>query len=154
MSKIEQAVADHYGDEGLLERIFSGLEKNGVNLKNLKPEDISPVDGFHIGGRAATIHAVGKMSLGPDDHVLDVGCGIGGTARFMASETGCRVTGIDLTPEYISTAKILSTRTGLDHRVNFEICSALNMPFENGSFDAAITFHVAMNIEQRIELYK
>ncbi len=94
------------------------------------------------------------MSLGPDDHVLDVGCGIGGAARFMASETGCRVTGINLTPEFISTAKILSTLTGLDHRLNFKIDNALNMPFENGSFDAAITFCVAMNIEQRVELYK
>ncbi|MEE8352697.1 MAG: methyltransferase domain-containing protein, partial [Rhodospirillales bacterium] len=77
------------------------------------------------------------MSLGPDAHVLDVGCGIGGAARFMAGETGCRVTGIDLTPEYISTVKILSTLTGLDHRVNFKIDNALNMPFEKGSFDAA-----------------
>jgi len=154
MTEIEQAVADHYGDKGLLGRIYEGLEKKGVDIKNLKPEDISPVDEFHIGGRAATIHAVGKMSLGPDDHVLDVGCGIGGAARFMASEKGCRVTGIDLTPEFISTANILSTLTGLDERVHFDIASALNMPFESRSFDAAITFHVAMNIAQRIELYE
>ncbi len=154
MSKIEQAVADHYGDKGVLGRIFSGLEKTGVNIKNLKPEDLSPVDEFHIGGRAATIHAVGKMSLGPDDHVLDVGCGIGGAARFIASEKGCRVTGIDLTPEFISTANILSTLTGLGDRVKFDIASALDMPFERHVFDAAITFHVAMNIAQRIELYE
>lgn len=154
MTEIEQTVADHYGDKGLLGRIYEGLEKKGVDINNLKPEDLSPVDEFHIGGRTATIHAVGKMSLGPNDHVLDVGCGIGGAARFIASEKGCRVTGIDLTPEFISTANILSTLTGLAGRVKFDIASALDMPFERHSFDAAISFHVAMNISQRTELYK
>ncbi|NQV84420.1 MAG: methyltransferase domain-containing protein [Rhodospirillales bacterium] len=149
----EREVTQHYGDSGLITRIFAGLEAAGADLNNLTPEDLSPVDEFHLGGRKATIHAVSKLPLNKDSHVLDIGCGIGGTARFIASETGCRVTGIDLTPEYISTAQILNSRTGLADQVTCEIANALNMPFDEATFDVATTFHVAMNISERGKLY-
>jgi ubiquinone/menaquinone biosynthesis C-methylase UbiE len=91
--------------------------------------------------------------LEPESHVLDVGCGIGGAARFLAAQFGNRVTGIDLTPEYIEVAKELTRRVGLDENLRFETASALAMPFDDGAFDAAITLHVAMNIPSRAEFY-
>ena len=153
MSDIESAVARHYGDADLLARIFAGLETAGVDVNSLAPDDLAPVDEFHIGGRKATAYAVAKMSLGGAEHVLDVGCGIGGTARFIATQTGCRVTGIDLTPEYIAAANMLTKMTGLGDRVSHEIASALAMPYAGETFDAAITIHVAMNIPDRAALY-
>lgn len=153
MKDIESAVARHYGDAGLLARIFSGLEASGVDPNRLRPEDLAPVDEFHIGGREATEGAVAKMALSRDQHVLDIGCGIGGAARYIAERVGCKVTGIDLTPEFIQVARTLTDRTGLGDKVGFEIASALAMPFEDGTFDAAITFHVAMNIPERAALY-
>ena len=153
MKNIEGAVAQHYGDAGLLARILGGLEASGADLNRLRPEDLAPVDEFHIGGREATERAVAKMSLRADGHVLDIGCGIGGTARYIAGQIGCRVSGIDLTPEYIDVAKTLTDRTGLADKVTFETANALAMPFDDGTFDAAITFHVAMNIRERAALY-
>ncbi len=153
MNPLETKIADHYGDAELLARIDAGLETAGIDRNNLTPDDLAPVEEFHIGGRMATEHLVSKMSLSDGDHVLDVGCGIGGAARLIARQTGGRVTGIDLTPEYIETARILTERTGLADRVRLEIASALEMPFEDKSFDAAITIHVAMNIADRAALY-
>lgn len=153
MRKIEDAVARHYGASGLLARIYAGLEASGADLDNLQPDDLAPVEEFHIGGRIATARAVEKLSPQEDHHVLDVGCGIGGTARFIAGQVGCRVTGIDLTPDYIDVAKALTERTGLAGKVSYHVASALDMPFEDASFDAAITLHVAMNIPDRVGLY-
>lgn len=153
MNSLESAVAQHYGDEDLLVRILSGLEATGVDLDHMQPDDLAPVEEFHIGGRKATAELVGKMSLGRGQHVLDIGCGIGGAARYMAAQTGCSVTGIDLTSEYIEIAKTLTEMTGLDDRVGFEISSALDIPFKHSVFDAAITLHVAMNIPERAALY-
>ena len=153
MTDIESTVARHYDVPDLLAAIYAGLEKTGVDLDNLALEDLAPVDEFHIGGRTATAHAIGKLAPGRGDHVLDIGCGIGGAARFMASETGCRVTGLDLTPEFIETAQRLTEKTGLGANVNFEVASALHMPFADGAFDKAITLHVAMNIQDRAGLY-
>jgi SAM-dependent methyltransferase len=118
------------------------------------PEQLAPVDEFHIGGRTATVHAVARMGLKATDHVLDVGCGLGGATRYMAATFGCPVTGIDLTPEYIAAAQDLARRTGLADRIDYRVGSALAMPFADGAFDAALTLHVAMNIKDRPGLYR
>jgi MPBQ/MSBQ methyltransferase len=151
---LEQAVARHYGLGDLKDRILKAIAAAGLNPDRLGPEQLAPVDEFHIGGRAATIHAVAKMGLKPGDHVLDVGCGIGGATRYLAATAGCRVTGIDLTPEYIAAAEELAHRTGLADRIGYRVASALAMPFKDGAFDAVITLHVAMNIKDRPGLYR
>ena len=153
MDGLENAVARHYGADDLLARIEAGLKSSGADLANLTLEDLVPVDEFHVGGRKATQHALSRMSLSATDHVLDVGCGLGGAARYIAAQYGCRVTGIDLTPEYIDVAQQLTARLGLSASLQFETASALAMPFEDGSFDAAVTFHAAMNIQDRAGLY-
>jgi len=154
MSTIESTVAQHYGDADLLARILAGLKEAGVEPDHVQPDDLAPVEEFHIGGRKATAYAVDKMSLNKNQHILDIGCGIGGAARYIATHSGCQVTGIDLTTEYISTARKLTILTGLDDKVSFEVTSALAMPFDNETFDAAITIHVAMNISRRAALYR
>jgi SAM-dependent methyltransferase len=150
----ERAVARHYQVSALTERLLKAAAAAGLDIDRLTPDDLGPIDEFHIGGRAATKHLVAKMRLGGSEHVLDIGCGIGGAARYVAVSTGCRVTGIDLTPEYIETARELSRRTGVGDRTRFEAGSALRMPFTDASFDAAITLHVAMNIKERAGLYR
>lgn len=150
---LERAVAQHYGGQGIAGRILDGLKAAGVDPERLKPEDLAPVDEFHIGGRAATETVLAKLGLNEADHVLDIGCGIGGTARYMAQEFGCRVVGIDLTPEYVEAARLLTERTGLADGVEFQVASALDLPFRDATFDAAVSFHVAMNIKDRPRLY-
>lgn len=149
----ESKVAEHYGDPELLSRIIRGLEASGVALDALGADDLAPVEEFHIGGRRATAYAVDRMSLDGGQHVLDIGCGIGGAARYIAANSACTVTGVDLTPEYVLIARRLTEMTGLGHKVGFELASALDMPFEDGCFDAAISLHAAMNIHDRDALY-
>lgn len=151
---LEDAVVRHYGVSDLAQRIFRALAAAGVTSERLTPEQLAPVDEFHIGGRPATEYALAKIELTGSDHVLDVGCGLGGATRYLASTVGCRVTGIDLTADYIEVAELLADRTGLRERMSYETASALSMPFAAAMFDAAITFHAAMNIGDRVGLYR
>ena len=95
MSDLERDVARHYQASDLAARVLEALRAAGKDIGRLTPDDLAPVDEFHVGGRAATIHALEKLHLHKDQHVLDVGCGIGGAARYVAHTFGCRVTGID-----------------------------------------------------------
>ncbi len=151
---LEEAVARHYGVGDLTERILAAMAAAGIDAEHVTPEELAPIDEFHIGGRPATVHAVAKMGLKPEDHVLDVGCGIGGASRYVASAIGCRVTGIDLTPGYVAAAQELARRTSLAGRVSYLVASARAMPFGDRTFDAALTIHVAMNIKDRSGLYR
>jgi ubiquinone/menaquinone biosynthesis C-methylase UbiE len=85
----------------------------------------------------------------PETEVLDVGCGLGGAARFVASRYGCHVTGIDLTPEFIETAKVICGWVNLDSHISLHQGSALAMPFADRAFDRAYMLHVGMNIDDK-----
>lgn len=149
----DNAVAAHYSAGGLGDRILAGLRQAGLDPASIRPADLAPVDEFHMGGRAATQFVTGLMHLSPGMHVLDIGSGLGGLSRYLADECGCRATGIDLTPEFVEVANMLTELTGLTGRVDFHTGSALDMPWEAATFDAAMTFHVAMNIADRPRLY-
>jgi SAM-dependent methyltransferase len=85
--------------------------------------------------------------------VLDIGCGLGGSARTLAAEFGCHVTGVDLSEEFVDAAFVLSERVGLAEMVDFRHGDALNLPFEKNRFDAAFMIHVTMNIADKKGLF-
>jgi ubiquinone/menaquinone biosynthesis C-methylase UbiE len=147
------AVADHYTHGRLLDAILAGVTALGKTPQTLDIGDLAPVDEFHIGGRQATEDFVAQLGLSPEDHVLDVGCGIGGTARYLASTCGCRVTGLDLTPEFVEAGRVLCAWVGLGERVDLTQGSALAMPFEPARFDAVVMLHVGMNIADKAGLF-
>ena len=150
---LENAVAAHYGRPGLAEAIIDGLRKAGADPEAPTLQDLAPVDEFHTAGRLSTLKALEITPLEAGMHVLDAGCGIGGTARCLAKEHACRVTGIDLTPEYVEVARQLTSRMLLSSACTFHQGSVLDMPFPDRSFDAGVSFHVAMNIEDRSKFY-
>ncbi len=150
---LETSVAAHYGRGGLAEAILDGVAAAGLDPDALTIEDLAPVDEFHTAGRMATLTALAMTALEAGMHVLDAGCGIGGTSRCLAVEHGCRVTGIDLTPEYVDVARMLTDRLGLADACRFDVGSATDMPYAEATFDAAVSFHVAMNIEDRQAFY-
>lgn len=150
---LEEKVAAHYHRTDLLDAIINGLKKSGANPNAPSLEDLAPVDEFHTAGRAATVMALDMVPIMSGKHILDAGCGIGGTARYLARERGCKVTGIDLTASYIEVASALSERMGLADACDFHVGSVLEMPFENAAFSGAVSFHVAMNIEDRNRFY-
>lgn len=146
-------ISGHYARDGLLAAIDDALRKVGKDPQKLAPADLSPVDEFHLGWRPATEALAASLGLSVDMHVLDIGAGLGGPARHFAEVCGCRVTGIDLTPDYVVAANALSARCDLADRVVVRQGSALDLPFDHGSFDAATLIHVGMNIEDKARLF-
>jgi SAM-dependent methyltransferase len=151
--QLESRVAAHYSNPDLLAKIVGGLEEAGANTSSPSIEDLAPVDEFHTAGRITTLQALEMMPITPGMHVLDAGSGIGGTARCLAREKGCKVIGVDLTADYVDVARALTEKTGLSEACRFEQGSVLDLPFEAGAFDATVSFHVAMNIEDRPRFY-
>jgi MPBQ/MSBQ methyltransferase len=154
MNSVREHVEQHYGRGRILDSILAALRETGKDLARLKPEDLAPVDEFHIRGREATVELARRASLKPDSRVLDVGCGLGGSGRYLAAEHACQVTGIDLTQEYVDVANALAGMVGLSDRVAFRQASALEMPFDDGSFDVVWTEHVQMNIGDKRAFYR
>jgi ubiquinone/menaquinone biosynthesis C-methylase UbiE len=149
----EQTVSDHYLHGNLLRSIEDAIPKLGKTLESITVEDLGPVDEFHIGGRIATDRLLSLLNFPETDHILDVGCGLGGASRYIASNHGNRITGIDLAQEYIDTGNVLCSWVGLDNKVTLQQGSALDMPFKDESFEGGLMLHVGMNIEDKTQLF-
>jgi ubiquinone/menaquinone biosynthesis C-methylase UbiE len=147
-----QDISNHYTQGNLLGAIQRGLESLGRTTDTVTIDDLAPVDEFHIGGRQASEHFLSQLGFSAEMHILDVGCGLGGAARFVASRYKSRVTGIDLTPEYIETAKVLCRWVGLQDRIFLQEGSALALPFPDSAFDGGYMLHVGMNIADKTKL--
>ncbi len=153
MSQSAQTVADHYKKRALGDAILAALKAAGKDIERLTPDDLAPVDEFHSGGRNATVRLAQLAGINGSERVLDVGCGIGGPLRYLASTFGCRVTGLDLTQEFIALAAMLAQRTRLADKVTYRQGDALAMPFADASFDLLWSQNAAMNIADRDRLY-
>jgi ubiquinone/menaquinone biosynthesis C-methylase UbiE len=146
-------VKGHYCRQGLSEAILEALSAAGKDIYQLKLEDLAPVDEFHIRGREATRELASLVKLNSNHKVLDVGSGVGGASRFLASEYGCQVIGLDLSDEYCRVAQEFANRLGLASHVTYRQGSALDMPFEDNSFNVVWTQHATMNIADKQKLY-
>lgn len=154
MAKGTQHIHQYYSPNDLYNRIIEGLDKLGKDLASITLDDLQPVDEFHIRGDAATRELIELANFTPDMHILDVGCGIGGSTRRLSRDTGCRVTGIDLSEVYIDTARRLTQLLGMQERVDFHACSALELPFADNSFDGAWSLQMNMNVEDKLSWLK
>jgi MPBQ/MSBQ methyltransferase len=150
----EAKVAGHYGRGQLEELILGAVAREGKDPENLTAGDLAAVDEFHVGGLEATQELAKHMELRAGLRLLDVGSGIGGPARYFAADHGCRVTGIDLTEEFVRVARSLTRRTKLDGLVEFRQASALDLPFEPSTFDGAYMIHVGMNIADKAGIFR
>jgi len=149
----DKAVSGNYLHGDLLNAILAAITKLGKTVDRLTVEDLAPVDEFHIGGRLATGHFIDQLHFSGHDHILDVGCGLGGASRFVADKYKSHVTGIDLTQEYIETGKALCSWVKLDSYITLQQGSALSMPFRDEVFDGGYMMHVGMNIEDKAQLF-
>ena len=151
---LENSINDYYGQEDLGTKMLAALESAGVDVNQLTRDDLAPFEELHIRGRESTRVLASMAGIGDGEEVLDVGSGIGGPARTLAAEYECRVTGLDLTRNFILAAEKLTALTGMDDRVSFHQGNALNMPFENDSFDWVWIQHMTMNIEDKESLIR
>lgn len=149
------AVVDHYsGSRDLTASIAAALDAAGIARAGMATTTLAPVDEFHIRGRAATIEIAEALQVDAWSRVLDIGSGLGGPARAIAELTGAHVTGVDLTPAFCDAATAMSEWTGLSDRTTFVVGDATDLAFADGDFDAALTVHVAMNIEDKAALHR
>ena len=152
MVALNTLIENQYHTPGLYEDILKRLGEQEIELSNVSRGDIAGVDEFHVRGAEVSRELASRIKL---DHsrVLDVGCGIGGPSRMLADEYNCQVTGIDLSHEFIRTAKGLSALVGLQDKTDYLWSNALDLPFENGSFDVVWTQHVQMNVRHKLKFY-
>ena len=125
-----------------------------VRMRQSRPKALAPIDHFHGRGVLATEELARRLDPQATDHILDIGCGIGGPARWIAHTFGCRVTGIDLTPEFCAAARELNDITGMSDRVTILEGSALELPLPDVTFDRAYSQNVLMNIADKAGVYR
>ena len=152
--RAEDRVAQHYSRGDLLARFERALREAGKNPAQFAADDIASADQFHTGGKPATLELARLAGIRKESEVLDVGGGVGGPARTLATEIGCRVTVLDLTEEFVETGRELTSRTGLSDRIQFEEGDALRLPFPDSTFDVVFTQHASMNIEDKAGLLR
>jgi SAM-dependent methyltransferase len=149
----DNPVEMHYTRTDLGSAILAALKAAGKNLDHLIPDDLAPVDEFHGGQRPATVRLAELVDFTGTERVLDVGSGLGGPSRYLAWHYGCRVSGVDLTAEFVRVAEMLTRLTGLADKADYRQGNALELPFERESFDIVWSQNASMNIADRARLY-
>lgn len=147
-------IAAHYAVGGPFDRISAALEQVAPGGGDLTLEQLGGFDDFHTAGRIATVAMADLLAPRPSDTVLDAGAGLGGPARYLADRFGCRVIGIDLTPEFVAIGNVLSERTRMNDRVELRVGDITATGLEDEAVDHCWTQHVAMNIADRSGLYR
>ncbi len=150
----DNPVETHYTRTDLGSAILAALKAAGKNLDHLIPDDLAPVDEFHGGQRPATVRLAELVGFTGTERVLDVGSGLGGPSRYLAWHYGCRISGVDLTAEFVRVAEMLTRLTRLVDKVDYRQGNALELPFESGSFDVVWSQNAAMNVADRDRLYR
>ena len=92
----------------------------------------------HPGALNATLELIELCHIGPGQYVLDVGCGVGITACYLAKRYGCQVVGVDFTEKMIERSEERARRQGVERAVEFKVADARDLPFEDDLFDAVI----------------
>lgn len=148
---VEDRVQTHYSCPDLAAAIRAGLERAGKSHDQITTRDLAPVDQLHTGGPKATIALMDRAGLAPHARVLDAGCGMGGSTRLLAERFGFSATGIDISQDFIDTARTLTRWCGLGQNsaIDFHQGSVTHLPFEDGCFDAVLCQHILMNIQDK-----
>ncbi len=140
---------DHYASVGIVDRILAAIPYSPDDGVKLAPTQLFPFDQLHGRELLATREHTARLNAATGQHVLDIGSGIGGPARYIAATYGIHVTGVDLTADFVAASKTLSSLCGLDHLVQFDHADASHLPYSDGKFDSAICFYVGMNLPQK-----
>jgi len=144
----------HYTKSGIAPRILAALRAVRGPDADITPETLAPMDQFHGRGILATQEMAALLSPQAGESILDIGCGIGGPARWIAWRFHCQVTGVDLTRAFCEAAEELNAACGMRDRVHIEHGSALALPFMDGTFARAYSQNVAMNIANKAGMYR
>jgi sarcosine/dimethylglycine N-methyltransferase len=149
----DKSVGEHHGRRDRASAILTALRATGKDPAALTIEDLAPIDQLHARGSEATLELARLAGITAGMRVLDVGGGLGGPARTLASAFGCSVEVLALTEEFCRAGEMLTARTGLADLVCFRQGNALKMRYPGAGFDVAWTQHSSMNIADKERLY-
>lgn len=96
------------------------------------------IPALHVGGMEATRSLLEMLRLDPSTRVLDVGCGVGSTACYIAAQYGAQVQGIDISPIMVTKAQARGRQVGVADKVEFRVADVSALPFDDGAFDVAL----------------
>ena len=137
----------------LYSRINQAMSDSGLNNKKLEIEDLFPIDQYHARGIGATKDLGKRMPITKNQKILDVGCGLGGPARYYAKEFKCHITGVDITPSFIEIGNKFNRLTSMSTMVDLYVGNGEKLEFEDEVFDGAYSQHVTMNISDRMKFF-
>ena len=120
-------------------QVLNKLEQTGADTSILTVELLQHHDQDHFGGLAATDTLARHGKINESTHVLDLCCGLGGPARYLAYHHGCRVTGVDMNTDRLAGAVRLTERTKLEDRVLFHHANALQTGLADETFDVIVS---------------
>jgi arsenite methyltransferase len=103
----------------------------------------------HMGGFETTRELIDLCHVGEDTYVLDVGCGVGATACYLAKAYGCDVVGVDIRESMIALSNSRAHKEGVTDGVEFRVADAQDLPFEDALFDVVLCESVATFIEDK-----
>jgi ubiquinone/menaquinone biosynthesis C-methylase UbiE len=144
-----ESVSRQWGSGDVLGRILEAMEESGISTETMTIEALAPVDHFHARGFLATKELADSLPIRTGDHLVDIGCGVGGPARYLADRFSCRVDGIDITEPFVLAANELSRLTGMSERVTARLGDGQSLPFQDEVFDGGYSQHVTMNVADR-----
>jgi len=153
MVQSTSSIQAHYGSDRLIDRILNALRSAGHDTDNPTVEVFNLVDQLHGGGLSSTKAQAGLVGFERDMRVLDAGCGVGGSSRFLAHTYGCQIEAIDLTQAYVDAAVHLNRICGFDGLINTRQGSVTDLPYEDQSFDVVWCQNVTMNVEDKRRMF-
>jgi len=136
-----------------VERVERELDEQGLSDSDaLEVEALETLDQLHYHGRSAVLEAIEWLELRPDSRVLDIGSGLGGPARVIASEVGCQVTAVELQDDLNRLAQSLTRRCGLDDRIEHRRADILTASLPSSEFNAVVSWLTFLHIPERESL--
>lgn len=144
-----KSISEHWGTGDVYARIMKAMEAASISPDAVTVEQLAPLDHFHARGFPATVELADALPIQPGHHIVDIGCGIGGPARYLAQRFGCRISGVDITQPFVEAANRLTTLLKMERQVEIELGDGQHLPYGEAMFDGAYTQHVTMNIADR-----
>jgi len=137
----------------IFSRVHHAMSEAGLINKELNIEDLFPIDQYHARGIAATVDLGKRMPISKNQKIIDIGCGLGGPARYYAKEFKCFITGIDITPSFIEIGNEFNKLTSMSDNIKLLVGNGEILDFKNETFDGAYSQHVTMNISNREKFF-
>ena len=125
------------------------MKAAGIDPETVTVEQLAPVDHFHARGFPATVELADALPIEAGQRLVDIGCGIGGPARYLAQRFGCKVDGLDITAPFVDAGNQLSALVGMQDAVTIQHGDGQKLPYSDEMFDGGYPQHVTMHVPDR-----